>query len=121
MPVVTVDLNTTVSNQSATPYGGGAAVAAPGGQNNGDIHIEIYSDVTAYFIAAGGIWPAVANFTVARDLTTFAAATTASNNATGSGGSATTAARSDHKHAAQGVSADANNILSVSVTDVFMC
>lgn len=40
-------------------------------------------------------------------------ATTASDDATGSGGTATTAARSDHKHAAQGVSADTDNLIAV--------
>lgn len=38
-------------------------------------------------------------------------ATAAATDATGDGGSATTAARSDHRHAAQGVSADAGNLL----------
>jgi len=40
-------------------------------------------------------------------------ATTAPTNAIGAGGSATTWARSDHKHAEAGVSADANNSLTI--------
>lgn len=46
---------------------------------------------------------------------TFGDATAAAIDATGSGGSATSAARSDHRHAAQGVSADAGNSLTVGL------
>lgn len=112
--VGSVDLNTTVDNQSGTTYDNGIPLNAPVTCDAGDLHIQINSDVTAYFTAtASNTWPAVAQVIVARDLTSFAAAITAANDATGAGGVATTAARSDHKHIAQGVSADANNILTV--------
>lgn len=58
---VTVDLNTTVSDQSGGNYGGGAAVGAPATPDDGDLHIEIYDDGVAYFSATGGAFPAVAD------------------------------------------------------------
>ncbi|MCG7492482.1 hypothetical protein [Thalassobius sp. Cn5-15] len=45
--------------------------------------------------------------------TTFGAATTAADDATGAGGSSTNAAHADHKHAAQAPSGDANNAITV--------
>jgi hypothetical protein len=59
VPVSTVDLNTTVSSQSGSNFGGGAAVNPPAGADAGDIHIEVYDDAIVYYTAgAGGVFPA---------------------------------------------------------------
>ena len=59
-PVASVDLNTTVSSQSAVSYPG-SPLAAPAGADAGDVHIETYNDIIAWYVADGlGGWAVAA-------------------------------------------------------------
>jgi hypothetical protein len=110
-PVSIVDLNTTVSDETGANGIGLTTPTTPASATPdiGDTHIEIYDDVNIYFTATATNWTTPTVVQIARDILNLASAITASNDAAGNGGVASTAARSDHKHAAQGVSADANN------------
>jgi len=67
-PAATVDLNTTVSDERGA---NGAGNTAPASQPTptpdvGDLHIEVYDDVTIYFTAAATNWTAPARTEIAR-------------------------------------------------------
>jgi hypothetical protein len=114
IPVASIDLNTTVSNESGS-NGTGVIVPANavGTPEIGDLHIEIYDDVTLYFTSIATNWTNPVTIEVARDLINFSDAILASTDGSGSGGVSSTASRSDHKHIAQGVSSNTNQLLSV--------
>lgn len=107
-----------IKNSVAEETGSGLAVTAPTSApispEVGDTHIEIYDDVVIYFTAIANDWTAPSFVRVDRQID-LSDATLAATDATGSGGTATTAARSDHRHAAQAVSGDANNLLKVGL------
>lgn len=72
VPVTTVDINSTVSNQTGANYGGGAPVAPPAAPDDGDVHIETYDDRTVYWVAAGGAFPAAPSAQFLAGVSTFA-------------------------------------------------
>jgi hypothetical protein len=69
-PVATIDLSTTVSNQAGSNGTGlTTPTAAPAGTPDiGDLHIELYDDVTLYFTATAVNWTTPAVIEAARDL-----------------------------------------------------
>ena len=115
LPVVSVDLHTNVTDSTG---GNGTGTTSPTSPDTatpdvGDLEIEIFDDVVIYFTSVANNWTTPSVIEVPRDVINFADATLAADDATGDGGVATTAARSDHKHAAQAPSADAGNRLTV--------
>jgi len=120
VPKVSVDLNTTYSDESGGDYGGGGVSAAAPAPDEGDTHIDFYDDVQAIFIAGAAGFPAAANITIPRDSTQFGDATLPATNATGDGGSSGLAARSTHRHAAQAPSADAGQLITTGSDDLHL-
>ena len=119
VPVASVDLHVEVKDETG---GNGAGTTTPPNPGTatpdvGDIEIAIYDDVVIYFTANAANWTAPTRVEIPRDQINFADAILKSDDATGDGGTATTAARSDHKHAAQSPSATANNLIETDTTD----
>jgi len=63
-PSPTLDLNTTVSDQTGGNYGGGAPVAPPAAPDDGDVHVEQYDDFLVYWVATGGAFPVASALTI---------------------------------------------------------
>jgi hypothetical protein len=115
VPVVTIDLNTTISDETGV---NGAAVVVPTSPATatpdiGDTHIEIYDDVNIYFTSTATNWTTPTVVKIPRDILNLADAILATTDDIGSGGVALTAARSDHKHMAQAISGDAEQLITL--------
>ncbi|MEM1225960.1 MAG: hypothetical protein AAGJ40_09685 [Planctomycetota bacterium] len=101
VPTASVDLNVAVSDQTGGNGTGTLVPASPATATPdiGDVEQDVYDDVVIYFTATATDWTSPAVVEVPRNVIDFADALTASDDATGDGGTASTAARSDHKHA----------------------
>ncbi|RME21630.1 MAG: hypothetical protein D6800_11870, partial [Candidatus Zixiibacteriota bacterium] len=112
LPVAKQDRFFTVAAQPGN-NAGFFPLSPPTGQTDpGHVHLEIYDDKLAWFTKdTSGLWLQTAATDVARSPATNISP--AADNATGAVGTSTAYAREDHKHPAQGVSADANNSLTV--------
>ncbi len=123
VPGSSVDVNTIIGDTVAGNYGGGAPSNAPGTADTGDVLVEFYDDVVAYFTATGvNTWPAAAQKTVSMGgaVTLATAVSPASDDATGAVGTSSDVARQDHKHPAQGRSTDANNRITIGTDGLHM-
>ncbi|MFK7941652.1 MAG: hypothetical protein AB8B85_01880, partial [Paracoccaceae bacterium] len=110
VPTLSVDLNMTVSSQTASTAPA-APLGAPGAPDTGDIHLEIYSDFLVWWSWNGAAWAASGQTEIAPMMAT--AISPAATNNVGAVGTSGLAAREDHQHPAQGVSADANQKITV--------
>ena len=108
VPLVTVDLNLTVSDETGSDAGA-TPVTPPSDPDDGDVHQEIYDDFTVYYTYTAGSFVETARVPSRRDLATVVSP--ASDDDAGAVGSSELAAREDHKHPAQAPSADADNII----------
>lgn len=113
VPTATIDLNTTISEEFGSTGTGLLTPTSPpiADTDVGDLHIELYDDVTLYFTAISNDWLNPAVIESPRDIINFADATVKPDDLVGDGGTANTAARSDHKHPAQSPSTEANNAI----------
>lgn len=110
MPITTTDLNLTVSSQTGNSAGV-APISPPGSPDTGDIHLESYDDYLVWWSYNGTSWVNSAFIQVNPNAASVISP--AADDGTGAVGSSDAYARQDHKHPAQGVSADANNALTV--------
>ena len=107
MPVLTVDISMTVSDQSAQNTGS-APVSPPGDPDTGDIHLETYKDGMVWWTWDGSNWAASAQVDVAPNAAT---ATPLAPTKDGAVGTSVTFARADHQHPPTPVSADQEQLL----------
>ncbi len=117
MPVTTVDLNMTVSNQAGN-NAGAAPLAAPAGPDTGDIHLEVYDDFLVWWSWNGTAWTSSAQVATNPALATNISP--AATDGTGAVGTSAAVAREDHKHPAQAVSADAEQLLKAGTDGLHM-
>ncbi|RME12163.1 MAG: hypothetical protein D6816_01230 [Bacteroidetes bacterium] len=110
MPVVTTDLNLTVSDQTGSTLGA-APVSPPATPDVGDVHLEVYDDFFAWWVWGGSSWSVSAQVATNPQLATVVSP--AADDAVGAVGVSSNVAREDHKHPAQGISANSGNELTV--------
>jgi len=111
MPVSTVDLNTTVHNPPAGTTKSFAPLFPPSNPDVGDLHLESYDDYLVWWRWDGTLWSEAAS--IATNPALGSNVPPAADDAVGAVGTSVSVAREDHKHPAQGVSADAGNELTV--------
>ena len=106
----------TVSDENASPHGF-TPNNPPASPKAGDIHVETYTNDTAWWVYNGATWVESATQS---DPLPAALISPASDDAAGALGVSLLFAREDHKHPAQGISVDAGNKLTVGSDGLHM-